>query len=104
MFIEKSSSTTVAHTKDSPPPSPNFLLLIHTQSHIVMFFGAFQGVTKKCRISRLSKSTLVYEPKCKGAGLQQGFSQRVQANVQINFGDLTPYLTYGSFSCISSSS
>ncbi len=55
-----------------------------------------QGVTKKCRPSWLTDSALVYEPKCGGGGLR-GLSQWVHScahGAQINFGDLTPYLTY----------
>ncbi len=58
-----------------------------------------QGVTKRCRLSYLTNSTRVYEPKCGGWGLP-GF--RVSANeyscahkAQIHFGDLTPYLIFG---------
>ncbi len=57
-----------------------------------------QGVTKRCRISWLTNmSPLVYEPKCGGRGELRGLSQWVQLDTgaQINFGDLTPYLTYG---------
>ncbi len=50
----------------------------------------------------LTNSALVYEPKCGGRGELRGLSQwvrtvRVQlwTEAQINFGDLTPYLTYG---------
>jgi hypothetical protein len=55
------------------------------------------GVKKRCRLPWLTNSTLVYEPKCGGWG-----SRGVSANeyrsahgAQINFADLTPYLTYG---------
>jgi hypothetical protein len=57
-----------------------------------------QGVTKKCRLSWLTNSALVGEPKCGRGG--RGFL--VSANgyscahvAQTNFGDLAPYLTYG---------
>jgi hypothetical protein len=43
-----------------------------------------QGVTKRCRLSQLTNSALVYEPKCGGRGGGCG----VSAN------ELTPYLTY----------
>ncbi len=56
-----------------------------------------KGVTKRCRLSLLTNSALVYVPKCGG----RGRGCRVSANeyscahgAQINFGDLTPYLTY----------
>ena len=55
------------------------------------------GVTKRCRLSWLTNSALVYEPNCGGRG-----SCRVSANeyscahgAQIDFEALTPYLTYG---------
>ncbi len=56
----------------------------------------YQGVTKRCRRSWLTNSALVYEPKCGGRGELRGISQWVQqyTGVEINFGDLTPYLTY----------
>jgi hypothetical protein len=56
-----------------------------------------QGVTKRRRLSWLTNSALVYEPKCGGGG-----GCGVSANeysckhgAQINFGDLTPYFSYG---------
>jgi len=49
-----------------------------------------QGVTKRCHLSRLTNSALVYEPKC--GGLSQWV--KLYTRAQINFGDLTPYLTY----------
>ncbi len=54
-----------------------------------------QGVTKRCRPSWLTNSALVHEPKCGGRGALRGLSQWVQlyTGSQINFGDLTPYLT-----------
>ncbi len=61
-----------------------------------IMYGMNQGVTKRCHLSWLTNSTLVYEPKCGGRGGLRGLSQWVQlcANAhgaQINFGDLTPY-------------
>ncbi len=54
-----------------------------------------QGVTKRCRLSWLTNSALVHEPKCVGGG---GFgvsaSERLYTGAQINFGDLTPYLIW----------
>jgi hypothetical protein len=57
-------------------------------------------ITKRCRLSWLTNSALVYEPKSGGIG-----GCRVSANMyscahgaQINFGNLTPYLTYGTIS------
>ncbi len=61
--------------------------------------GFCAGVTKRCRLSWLTNSALVYEPKCGGSeGELRGLSRWVQlyTGAQINFGDLTPYLTYGS--------
>ncbi len=55
------------------------------------------GVTKRCRLSWLTSSALVYEPKGRGGG-GCGVSAneyRCAHGAQINFGDLTPYLTYG---------
>ncbi len=60
-----------------------------------------RGVTNRCRLSWLTNSALVYEPKCGGQGMR-GLSQWVRPGcthgAQINFGDLTPYLTYDSTS------
>ncbi len=57
-----------------------------------------QGVTKRCRLSWLTNSVLVYEPKCGGevgvAGSQQ-MSTAVHLEPQIKFVNLTPYLTFG---------
>jgi hypothetical protein len=54
------------------------------------------GATKRCRLSWLTNSAHVYEPKFGGDGEFQGLSQEVQlyTEAQINFGDVTPYLTY----------
>jgi|688.fasta_scaffold589479_2 hypothetical protein len=53
-----------------------------------------QGVTKKCRLSWLTNSALVCEPKCRGrGGLRQLMNTAVHME-QTNFGDITPYLTY----------
>ncbi len=59
--------------------------------------GVKQGVTKRCRLSWLTNSALVYEPKCGGeggGGFCAGSHARCAHGAQINFGDLTPYLTY----------
>ncbi len=53
-----------------------------------------QGVTKRCRLSRLTNCSLVYEPECWGRGGVAGF-QPMSTEAQINFGDITPYSTYG---------
>ncbi len=52
-----------------------------------------QGVTKRCRRSLLTSSALVYEPKCGGEGGVAG-SEAMSTGAQINFRDLTTYLTY----------
>ncbi len=65
----------------------------------------YLGITKRCRLSWLTNSALVYEPK-RGRGWR-GLSQWVQPTspsllseyscvhgAQINFGDLTSYWTY----------
>ncbi len=56
-----------------------------------------QGVKKRCRLSWMTNSALVYEPKCGGRGELRGINELVQlyTGAQINFGDLPPYLTYG---------
>jgi hypothetical protein len=38
-------------------------------------YGVHKGVTKKCRLSWLTNSAVVYEPKCWGRGGVAGFSQ-----------------------------
>jgi hypothetical protein len=49
-----------------------------------------QGVTKRCRrLSWLSNSALVYDPKC----VRRGVSCCTHG-AQINFGDLTQYFIY----------
>ncbi len=54
-----------------------------------------QGVKKKCRLSWLTNSALVYEPKCRGGGCGVSDNNYSCAHgVQINFGDLAPFLTY----------
>ncbi len=58
-----------------------------------------QGVTKRCRLPWLPNRALVDEPKCGGGVVAR--SQPMSTAVhnthgsQINFGVLTPYLTYG---------
>ncbi len=59
--------------------------------------GTIRGLTKRCRLSLLTNSVLVYEPKCRGA-----LSTAVNIawhGAQINFGDPPPYLTYGHNVC-----
>jgi hypothetical protein len=54
-----------------------------------------QGVTKRCRLSWLTTSPHVYEPKCGGRGEYSQLVELRAHGAQMNFGDLTPYLTYG---------
>ncbi len=58
-----------------------------------------QGVTKRCRLSVLTNSALVFEPKRGGGRKLRGHSQWVQLYTgdQINFGDLTPYFKFQCF-------
>jgi hypothetical protein len=62
--------------------------------------GENQGVTKRCRLSWLTKSDLVYEPKCGGGERIAGPHSaneylQLYTGAQIKFGDLTPYLSRG---------
>ncbi len=43
------------------------------------------------RLSWMTNSALVYEPKCGG---REGVAEQLYTEDQINFGDLSPYLTY----------
>ncbi len=55
------------------------------------------GHKKRCRLSWLTNSALVYETKCGGgrvAGSQPVSTAVCAYGAQINFGDLTSYLTY----------
>ncbi len=52
-----------------------------------------QGVTKRCRLSWLTNSALVSRIWAQMRGLSNEYS--CAHGAQINFGDLTPYLTYG---------
>ncbi len=65
-------------------------------------FLLLQGATKRCRLYWLTNSLLVYEPKCGGTGGSCEASANEYScavctvhGAQINFGDLTLYLTYG---------
>jgi hypothetical protein len=55
-----------------------------------------QGVTKRYRLSWLTNSALVYEPKCRGGGGCEVSANEYSCGhgAQINLGDLNPYLTY----------
>jgi hypothetical protein len=61
-----------------------------------------QGVTKRCRPSLLTNSTLLIRVQMREEGGSCGVSaneyscaHHVTYGAQINFGDLPPYLTYG---------
>jgi hypothetical protein len=59
--------------------------------------GFDQEVTKRCRLSLLANSALVYEPKC-GGGVGCGVSANEYSfanGAQTIFAGLSPYLTYG---------
>jgi hypothetical protein len=53
--------------------------------------GERQGVTKRCCLCWLTNRALVYEPKCGVPSSEYSCTH----GAQINFGNLTPYLTYG---------
>ncbi len=54
-----------------------------------------QGVTERCRLSWLTNSSLVSEPKCGGEGHSVSANEYSCAHgAQINLGDITPYLTH----------
>jgi hypothetical protein len=46
-------------------------------------YGSYQGVTKRCRLSWLTNSNLVYEPNCRERGGEVTGSQPMSAAVQI---------------------
>ncbi len=60
--------------------------------------GSNPGITQRCRLSWLTNSALVYEAKMQGDGRgvegSQPMSTAAHRGAHINFGDLTPYLTY----------
>ncbi len=56
-------------------------------------YRCYQGITKRCRLSWLTNSAPVYEPKCEGGGGGCGVSAYEYSyalRAQLNFGDLTP--------------
>ncbi len=78
-------------------PIWNFILVAAISCTYVLVRG-HQGVPKRCRLSWLINSALVYELKCSGGGGGlRGLSQWVQlyTGAQFTFRDLTPYLIYG---------
>jgi hypothetical protein len=55
-----------------------------------------QGVTKRCHLFWLTNSAIVYtSPKAGEGGVAGSQPMSTAVGAQINFGDLTPYLTYG---------
>ncbi len=75
------------------PKCPSFI------GGILIFCLCFQGVTKRCRLSWLTNTALYRSPNAGGGGGVAGYQPMSTAacvhGAQINFGDLTPYLTYG---------
>ncbi len=59
-------------------------------------FPISQGVTKRCPLSWLTKSALLYEPR--GCGVSAN-EYSCAHGAQVNFGDLTPYFTCAIFLC-----
>ncbi len=76
--------------------------LLHCNEIVRRNMNVEQGVTKRYRLSWLSNSALVrvYEHKSRGGGGGCGgfsaneYPYRCAHGAQINFGELTPYLTY----------
>ncbi len=98
--MNSASLCSLAGRYDSPIP-PRFLAPIDFLKIPALVFlirigikGLCQGVTKRCRLSWLTNSALVYELKYGGRGEWLGLSQWVQlyTGAQVNFADLTPYL------------
>ncbi len=85
--------------------SPSYLFYGHAEGQFrwkeFFFTVVCWGVTKRCRLSLMTNSALVYESQCggiRGVAGSQPMSTAVHITchgAQINFGDLTPYLTYG---------
>jgi hypothetical protein len=71
------------------------LVIDKKENKIILIYKEIQkqGVSKRCRLSWLTNSDLVYMPKCGVRGEVAG-SQPMSTGAQINFGDLPPYLTY----------
>ncbi len=87
-FIEDQAFLRLYDSDPRPPPSPP---LPSTTCLSFLFFLGHQGVTKRCRLSWLTNSSLVYE----GCGVSANEYSCAHAHgAQINFGDLSPYLTY----------
>ncbi len=64
----------------------------------IVFIDFFRGSQGDVFHLGVTNSALVYEPKCGGScGVSQGALFSCAHGAQINFTDLTPYLTYGFF-------
>ncbi len=76
----------------------SFCNKVYQSKNLALVKLSYQRVTKTCRLSWLTNSALVYEPKCGGGGCGISANEYSCAHgAQINFGDLTPYLTYVSY-------
>jgi hypothetical protein len=53
-----------------------------------------QGITKRYRLSWLTNNVLVYDPKWVGGGGGVSANEDRLQGAQINFGNITLYLTY----------
>ncbi len=67
----------------------------HCTCTLLSLVTRIHGVTKRCRLSWLTNIALVYEPNA-GVGdcVVSAKEYSCARGAQINFGDLTPYLTY----------
>ncbi len=100
------SSRPTQHSKYPTWRKNSFIVFKYVQKPAVERGGAsslsvpwIQGVTKRCRLSWVTNSALVYEPECEGKGRVAGpqpMSSAVHHCTRSpnNFGDLTPYLSY----------
>ncbi len=80
----------------------DWITALATGENQILFAVHGQGVTKRCRLSWLTNSALVYTSPKAGGWLVAGSQPMSKAahitwhGAQINFGDLSPYLTNGS--------
>jgi hypothetical protein len=77
--------------------SLGYCLYLYITHSLVLLrrLGCNQEVTKRCRLSWLTNSALVYaQMRVKDCGVSAN-EYSCAHGAQINFGDLTPYLTYG---------
>ncbi len=107
-FLCLDSVQVPAHSPQQYEDSPQVINFLHASSLtrcILDFCLAWvpnsQGVTKRCRLPWPTNSALVYEPKCGGGEWPMSTAVhrkwvQLDTGAQINFGDLTPYLTYAS--------